>query len=321
MSVRVPEGWKKQAQFAVELKPGKPEGATAWFDTQGRPVLKTGSTWKLKAAPPVRKKPTEQNQAQKPLPKRDKPAPPKKVSKPPSAEDQAAVKAFLEKINEKIDAKVNPPPHIQRLPFAAADKQRMEPFAALDDDAKAAIWAYTSEWDTNVNSLLRTGVVRNSAKQTLSNAYVPSKSQVKKTADDLKRALDQLPDAPEQSYSRAVSGAVVPDGKIEPEPSDFMKQIYALEPGDEIEDPGFSSFTSAGAPVVDRFLIGAANSEQNAVFSIVSSRMKDISPISKYENEKEHMLPPGGKFRVVRKSTTWSRKAGNHLMIVLEHAD
>ena len=44
--IKVPEGWKSQ-NFGVKLKPGKPEDATAWFDVQGRPVIRMGKAWRL----------------------------------------------------------------------------------------------------------------------------------------------------------------------------------------------------------------------------------------------------------------------------------
>lgn len=44
--IKVPEGWRVR-NFSVELRPGKPEGATSWFDVQGRPVVLQGSTWRL----------------------------------------------------------------------------------------------------------------------------------------------------------------------------------------------------------------------------------------------------------------------------------
>ena len=44
--IKVPDGWKVK-NFSVALKPGKPEGATAWFDVQGRPAVLQDGTWKL----------------------------------------------------------------------------------------------------------------------------------------------------------------------------------------------------------------------------------------------------------------------------------
>jgi hypothetical protein len=44
--IKVPDGWKIK-NFSVALKPGKPEGATSWFDVQGRPAILMDGVWKL----------------------------------------------------------------------------------------------------------------------------------------------------------------------------------------------------------------------------------------------------------------------------------
>jgi hypothetical protein len=305
--IEIPDGWKTK-DFGVALKDGKPEGATAWFDTQGRPVVKVGRTWQLK---------------------RQKPAPPRKLSpKPPSPEleltpeEQEVYGTFSalakEKIAQGTKKSIYPNPE-QAQRDEENRKRRFAPYAALSDNQLSAINAYTSKWDLNVNSFLRGGKIKYTLEQRAKTEAAPSESQVKKAAADLTSALEALPSAPEAQYTRAVSGSVWAEDGSERQATEFIKQIQALEPGDMLEDSGFSSFTSAGAPVIDSFLKGDANSDQNVVFSVKSSGMKDISPISRYESEKEHMLPPGAKFRVVGKRSGQSRSVGTYTLIELEH--
>lgn len=61
MPISVPDGWSVR-DFGVALKPGKPVGAMAWFDVQGRPVIRAGRAWKL--APRLQQSPDQQQQQQ-----------------------------------------------------------------------------------------------------------------------------------------------------------------------------------------------------------------------------------------------------------------
>lgn len=355
MSIKIPDGWKSKEtkDFAVELKPGKPPEATSWFDVKGRTVVKSGNTWKLqrqKPAPPRKLSPQEiegkRNEQSRPAQK-PKPAPPRKLSpeeiekkeggrseqaqKPESdskkttnlsPEEQARYNKFADIAREsglKEATRKSFYPDPEQAQKDEENRKRMyAPYLALSEDQLSAIGAYTSEWDLNMNSFLRTGKIEQSTGQLFSKAEPVNEAMVKKAIEDLTSALEQLPDAPEGTYHRAVSGFNWKEDKTGVEASEFMKQLQSLEPGDVLEDPGFSSFTSAGAPVVDRFLKGDSNSDQNLVFEVKSSKMKDISPISKYKQEKEHMLPPGAKFRVIGKRQHWSRKAGNHTVLTIE---
>jgi hypothetical protein len=338
--IKVPEGWGVK-DFSVELKPGKPEGATSWFDIQGRPVVLKQGTWSLQrqAAPSPRKLTPQEIEQKKNVdsaPKRQKaPAPrkltPQEVEQKGSGrgaqvpqpktdsektqtltpEEQEYYNQFSsiakEKIADGTKKSFYPDPE-QAKKDEENRKRRFAPYMSLSEDQLSAISAYTSEWDLNMNSLLRGGKIELSAKQRLTpNMVKPSEAQIKKSVQDLTSALEQLPKAPQGSFSRAVSGN-----------SDFIKQLQTLKEGDTIEDPGFSSFTSGGAPVVDRFLKGEPNSDQNVVFEVESDQMRDISPISRYENEKEHMLPPGAKFRVIGRRESSSRTAGRHTVIQLQ---
>lgn len=345
--IEIPEGWSTK-DFGVELRPGKPEDATVWQDVKGRPVVKTGSTWTLqrqkpapprkvstgpqgdttersKPAPPRKVTPSPQGDA----PSRPKPAPPKRLApstpQPPkeiSPEEQKIYSGFSslakEKLAEGTRKSYYPDPE-QAAKDEGNRKRRYAPYAALSEDQLSSISAYTSQWDLNMNSLLRTGEMDRSAGQRLGNKPTPSETQVRKAIGDLTSALEQLPPAPKGTFSRAVSGHVwddnAPTGRSA---SPFMKSLHALGEGDVIEDPGFSSFTAGGAPVVDRFLKGDPNSDQNILFEVESDQMRDISPISQYENEREHMLPPGAKFKVVGKREGWSRNAGTHTVIKLQ---
>lgn len=349
MAVSVPEGWKVN-NFSVKLKDGKPEGATAWFDVQGRPVALKNGTWSLHRQPapaPRKLTPQEASQKRQTGAQKSKPAPPRKLTpqeiqqkgggqkaqapqpdtdsggeqsiKP---EEREYYKQFSSIAKEKIEAGTRksfyPDPE-QAKRDEENRRRQFAPYIALSEDQLSAIGAYTSEWDLNMNSLLREGSMKFSYDQILKNKETPSEAQVKKAIADLTSALESLPAAPEATYSRAVSGSLSSPDSIDREATQFIKQLQALEPGDTLEDPGFSSFTSGGAPVIDRFLKGDRDSNQNIVFEVKSGGMKNISPISKYENEKEHMLPPGTKFRVVGKRTGYSRNVGNHTVIELEH--
>lgn len=360
IKIKTPDGWRinKRPEFAVELKDGKPPGATAWFDVQGRPVVKEGSTWKLqkqRPAPPRKLSKEEVVQRQKPAPpkklskeevaQRQKPAPPRKLSKeeieqksgrdaqarqpktdsegdislaPEEAEQYNKFSALAkEKIAEGTKKSFYPDPEQARRDEEGR-KQRFAPYAALSDDQLSSINAYTSEWDTNMNSYLRNGKIELSTDQRLGGKPKPSETQVKKAIRDLQGALESLPKAPAGTFRRGVSGSYIDAGSTKPRASDFIKQLHSLEEGDVLEDPGFSSFTSGGGPVIDQFLQGTKDSDQNIVFEVESDQMRDISKISKYEREKEHMLPPGAKFRVTGRSEGWSRRAGKHLVIHLK---
>lgn len=355
MSIKIPEGWKSKEtkDFAVELKPGKPPEATSWFDVKGRPVVKSGSTWKLqkqKPAPPRKLSPQEiegKGNEQLRSTQKSKPAPPRKLSpeemgkeeggrseqvqKPESdskkttslsPEEQTRYNKFVDiaresGLKEATRKSFYPDPE-QAQRDEENRKRRYAPYVALSEDQLSAIGAYTSAWDWNMNSFLREGEIKKTESQIFGRVEIPSEAQVKKAIEDLTSALEQLPDAPEGTYHRAVSGSTWKKDKTGVEASEFMKQLQSLEPGDTIEDPGFSSFTSGGAPTIDRFLKGTPGSDENLVFEVKSSRMKDISPISKYQQEKEHMLPPGAKFRVIGKRKHWSRKAGDHTVLTIE---
>jgi hypothetical protein len=338
--IRVPEGWSSQAEdFSVELKPGKPEDATSWFDTQGRPAVKVGSTWTLQRQPPPppRKIP--------PKAERKPPAPPKKIL--PKAEEQGGGRdAQARQPETSSEIELKPEEQEQYSKFSALAKEklaqgtkksfypdpeqakkdednrrrRFAPYLALSDDQLSAINAYTSEWDLNINSLLREGEIKTSYKQAFNpeKTPAPSEAQVKKAVKDLTSALESLPDAPEGEFHRAISGSMLKENGWEREPSELLKQLHALQDGDVIEDPGFSSFTAGGAPVLDQFMMGDTNSEQNIVFQVISNKMKNISPISRYEREKEHMLPPGSKFKVTGRSHGMSRKVGRYTVIILQ---
>jgi hypothetical protein len=341
MSVSIPEGWKVK-NFGVELKPGKPEDASAWFDIKGRPVVKVGSVWSLqkqKPAPPRKVVPKQSNVANDAggsnPPPRPKPAPPRKVTpkqpdgavpqKPATLnpKEEETYGAFSSLAKEKIangTKKSFYPDPEQAAQDEEQRKARFAPYVALSDNQLSAINAYTSEWDTNMNSLLRSGKITPSDSQRFGQKPIPSETLVKKAVSDLTSALEQLPSAPSGTFHRAVSGSVwaenAADGR---DASAYIKKLLTLEEGDVMEDPGFSSFTSGGAPVVDQFLMGDPNSNQNIVFEVESDGMKNIAPISRYEREKEHMLPPNSRFKVIGKREGRSRKAGTHTVIVLQH--
>lgn len=301
---KIPEGWRVK-NFSVALKPGKPEGATSWFDVQGRPALLQDGTWRLDPR-------LQQAQAHKPTSEGIKLSP----------EEQESYNALSsipkEKLKEATRKSYFPNPD-QAKRDEDNRRTRFAPYTALSEDQLSSIGAYTAEWDWNMNSLLREGKIKLTEQQRFGQKQPPSEAQVKKAITDLTSALEQLPDAPEGSFQRAVSGSVWNEDSTGRRASEFIEQLQGLEEGDVIDDPGFSSFTSAGAPVVDRFLKGDQNSDQNIVFEVKSSKMKDISAISKYQQEHEHMLPPGARFKVLGKTTSWSRKAGNHTVIKLQH--
>lgn len=317
MSISVPEGWSTR-DFAVTLKPGKPDGATQWQDVQGRPVVKVGSVWSLqkqKPAPPrkiVPKQPDETNQPGS--------VPQKPIVLDPKEEEAYSTFSSLakEKIANGTKKSFYPDP-VQAARDEEQRKARFAPYVALSDDQLSAINAYTSEWDTNMNSLLRSGKITPSDDQRFGKSPAPSENQVKKAISDLTSALEQLPSAPSGTFHRAVSGSIWAKGSMDRSASPYIKRLQTLEEGDIMEDPGFSSFTSGGAPVVDRFLLGNSDSDQNIVFEVQSDSMKNITPISMYESEKEHMLPPNSRFKVLGKSEGWSRKAGKHTVIKLQH--
>ena len=338
--IRVPEGWSSQAEdFSVELKPGKPEDAMSWFDIQGRPVVKKGNTWTLQRQPPAPPRKISPKAERKP------PAPPKKIL-PKAKKQEGGHDAQARQPKTDSGVKLNPQEQEQYNKFSALAKEKLAegtkksfypdpeqakkdednrrrkfaPYLALSDDQLSAINVYTDQWDTNMNSFLREGKIRTSYKQMFDpqNTPAPSEAQVKKAISDLTSALESLPPAPEGTFHRAISGSIVEKGSYTPKPTELLQKLHQLEDGDIIEDPGFSSFTAGGAPVLDQFLQGERDSEQNLVFEVISDKMRNISPISRYEREKEHMLPPGSKFKVIGKREGFSRKVGKHIVIRLQ---
>jgi len=323
--INVPEGWGvKSTEFSVKLKPGKPAEATTWFDVDGRPVVKSGRTWKLqrqKPAPPRKLSPEEVSQkggrsAQTRQPNTNSQ---KKIElSPEEAEQYGGFSAWArEKIANGTKKSIYPDPE-QAKTDEENRKRRFAPYAALSDEQLSGLNAYTSEWDLNMNSLLRTGKIEFSPDQRFGNKPKPSEAQIRKATEDLKSAIEALPKAPAGTFHRAVSGSVWEESGTGRKASDFIRQLNSLGEGDVIEDPGFSSFTSGGAPVIDRFLKGDRDSDQNIVFEVESDQMRNISPISRFENEKEHMLPPGAKFKVIGKKEGFSRNAGKHTVIRLQ---
>jgi hypothetical protein len=323
--IKIPEGWNSQTKdFAVKLKPDKPPGATQWQDVQGRPVVKTGNNWKLQkqqqtsSKKQVSEKPEQKSgrDAQARQPKTNSGG---GIKLSPEETEQYNKFSSLakEKISEGTKKSFYPKPE-QAARDEENRKRKFAPYSALSEDQLSAINAYTSEWDTNMNSLLREGKIKSSAKQRLGDVTTPSEVQVHKAIEDLRSALESLPKAPAGTFHRAVSGSVWEENGAGRNASDFIRGLNSLEEGDMIEDPGFSSFTNGGGPVLDQFLTGDRDSDQNIIFEVHSDQMRDISPISRYAQEKEHMLPPNAKFKVIGKKEGYSRKAGKHTIIQLQ---
>lgn len=106
--IKVPDGWRVR-DFSVTLKPGKPEGATSWFDVQGRPVVLQGSTWKLN---PVLQQKQAQQKSQQNTPQEQKqvPAPDNKsqtAAQVPNADKPSPLQPSQEKKEEDPQNKVS----------------------------------------------------------------------------------------------------------------------------------------------------------------------------------------------------------------------
>jgi hypothetical protein len=313
--IRVPEGWSSQAEnFSVKLKPGKPKDATTWVDVQGRPVVKNGRTWSLqkRPAPAPRKLTSQETQQKGGGQKAQAPQPNTDSGKTQNLtpEEQKYYNRLADIAKEKINDGITAFYDDYDDPEEAleAGKRKFAPYTALSDNQLSAIGAYTTKWYRNMNSLLRKGEISLSRLQQLhpEENPAPSEAQVRKAIGDFTSALEQLPKAPRGIFSRAVSST-----------SDSIKQLHTLEEGDTIEDPGFSSFTTSGASVLDTFFKGEKNSDQNILFEVESDQMRNIAPISKFDEE-EHVLAPGAKFKVVGKQTGHSKIAGKHLVIKLQ---
>ena len=280
-----------------------------WQDVHGRPVIKVGSTWSLQKQDSEQQSRTESQE----------------LKLTPQEQEKYSTFAIMAKekiadgIKKSLDTDLNP-----AQKDGEDQKRHFAPYAALSDDQLSSIYAYCTKWDLNMNSLLRFGKIKSTFDQR-SNKDIPSEIPIKKAIADLTSALKSLPAAPEGVYSRALTGWArkedsngkrIGSGR---KASPFIEQLQALEPGDTLEDPGFGSFTSEGSLVLDRFLTGANDSDENIILEVKSAGMKDISPISKFTFEKEHMLEPGAKFKVTGKRTGFSKRVGKHTVIELEH--
>jgi NAD:arginine ADP-ribosyltransferase len=168
--------------------------------------------------------------------------------------------------------------------------KKMEPLENLTDAQRAAIGFYVSNkgYYKDVNQFLRTG----------KEAGDPERDKlVKFTAQNLKEGTANLP-AKATELDRAVSGK-------------FAQQLENLKVGTVIEDKGFGSYTNKGHPTLDMFL---SKVDSNAILNVKSKTARDISLITQY-NEGEHLISPGGKFRVVdiQPKGFYSRKTGGYL--------
>ena len=305
--IKAPEGWGVKS-YGVKLKPGKPKDATTWVDVQGRPVIKNGRTWALQKQATSAPKKDDEQRAQEPRPDTDS-----RETQRLTPEEQKYYSKFADIAKEKIAAAIqvyyDDYDDIEEAKQEEDEaKRKYAPYIALSDDQHAAIGAYTNEWYRNMNSLLRKGEISPSRNQQMNpNKYpVPSEPQLRKAISDFASAIEQLPKAPQGSFSRVVSST-----------SDSVQQLRNLQEGDTMEDTGFSSYTAARPDVLDTFFKGEINSDQNIVFEVMSDQMRDLSPISKWD-EAEHVLPPGAKFKVVGKQIGRSKVGGKHLVIKLQ---
>ena len=116
---------------------------------------------------------------------------------------------------------------------------------------------------------------------------------------NLSGGLLDLPNAPDATYSRGLTGS-----------NEQLREFMNLPEGSEFYDRGFGSYTSGGNPELDYFL--RSGNKYNGVMEVVSPSMKDISELSRYPAEKEHLMMPNRKFRIIENNPEghYSRNVG-----------
>ena len=292
--IKVPEGWKSQ-NFGVTLKPGKPEGAMAWFDVQGRPVIRQGRTWRLNL------KGQENNPTpQKPQkPKAQAPPQERTLSPQQRQEVTSSKEVTLSRIDRQLNSRQFYDPETNAK-IRAQSEARLKPFMDLDDDEKASLHLYGTDTiapgSTSVkyyaitNKMLRGTDIKNVSPEHLEMAKFISQK--------LSSALKKLP-AEVKDLDRAVSGNVV-------------ASLANLKPGDVFEDKGFGSYTDQGTPTLNTFM---SENGPNAVITMRSKTARRVAPVMEYEGEGEHISLPGTKYKLVemKEKGVYSRKAGGYV--------
>jgi hypothetical protein len=294
MSISVPDGWSVK-DFGVTLKPGKPEGAMAWFDVQGRPVIRMGRAWRLKPTGGENKPKPQKSQR----PEAQAPTQGRTLSPQQRQEINSSKEVTSSRIDKQLNSRLFHDPDTNAK-IKSQNEARMKPFIDLDDDEKASLHLYGTDsvapgsssikYYAITNRMLRGGDTKD-----LSPEHV---EMVKFITQKLSSALEKLP-AEEKDLDRAVSGNVV-------------ASLANLKPGDVFEDKGFGSYTDKGTPTLNTFM---SEGGPNAVITVRSKTARKVAPVMQFEKEGEHISLPGTKYKLVgvNEKGVYSRKVGGYV--------
>ena len=294
MSISVPDGWSVK-DFGVTLKPGKPEGAMAWFDVQGRPVIRQGRAWRLK--PIGRENNPKPQKPQKP--KGQAPTQERTLGPQQRQEINSSKEVTSSRIDKQLNSRLFHDPDTNAK-IKAQNEARMKPFIDLDDDEKASLHLYGTDSVASGSSSVKYYAITNRMLRGGDTKDLSPEHAVmaKFIAQKLSSALEKLP-AEEKDLDRAVSGNVV-------------ASLANLKPGDIFEDKGFGSYTDKGTPALNTFM---SEGGPNAVITVRSKTARKVAPVMEFEKEGEHISLPGTKYKLVgvNEKGVYSRKVGGYV--------
>ena len=176
-----------------------------------------------------------------------------------------------------------------------ANQEVVAPFQKINSNEKAALSLYGQDgvkYYQQVNQMLRTGDFEGSTAE--------KKQMAEFIAGNLKSGLSKLPPAQVEKLERVVSG-------------DYTANLAKLRVGDVIQDKGFGSYTTNGAPTLDQFVRRDA---PNAVIRVRNPKTaREVAPVMEYNREAEHISLPNTKYKLVdvQEKGHWSRKTGAYM--------
>jgi hypothetical protein len=225
------------------------------------------------------------------------PPPPSKPSRRLTTDQEEKVEEATAATNRRIEKRLNENlfyDDATNATFKAANQKVVAPFQKMNADEKAALALYGQDgvkFYQQVNQLLRSGQMEDSTPDKVKMAEFIS--------NNLRTGLEKLPPAKVEELQRAVSGQ-------------FVAGLGKLSVGDVIQDKGFGSYTSNGAPTLNQFI---RQDQPNAVIRILNPRtVREVAPVMEYSREKEHISVPDTKYRLVsvEEQGVYSRKLGGY---------
>jgi len=193
---------------------------------------------------------------------------------------------------------------------------RVQPYTEFSDNEKAALGMYgenAHQYYKQLNDQLRT--------PNASSLDPESTEVVKFMETNLVNALQKLKAVQPTGHTRFINGqeTQVPGQFNRAVTGDFVEQLSRLQPGDEISDAGFASYTDRGGPTLDMFLSDNKDVPNAVIRLAEGTSLRNISPVTQY-HEGEHLAMPNTRYRLqsAHPSGHYSRKAGDLPLYILE---